>query len=274
MPGFAAGRIVDPSLLPGRYLIDYVAMATSTERRQRAKAKRARPARRDPSYAFGFLDETGTLGGLRDPFFALGLMRAPDPYHLQRPIQRLRDKHQFYDEIKWNKVSVKKLPLLMTLVDVFFGSDATLCAYVTDKQQHDVIARFGGQFRAYSCLSRQLVRASIRRGETLFLIADEYSTPPSETFEEDVRDHVNKKLRRSAVAGVCRMRSSGVDLLQLIDLLLGAIVYEYKSQMGIVGTASYKPKVQLLDYIKERAGAQTFVGGYRDERLNIADYHE
>jgi hypothetical protein len=248
-------------------------MATTGGRRQRERrstSSRKRPA----SYAFGFLDETGTLGGLRDPFFAVGLMRSPDPYHLQRPIQRLRDKHQFYDEIKWSKVSIKKLPLLTTLVDVFFGSDATLSAYITDKQQHDVISRFGGQFRAYSCLSRQLVRASIRRGETMFLIADEYSTPPNETFEEDVRDQVNKKLRRPAVAGVCRMRSNGVDLLQLIDLLLGAVVYEYKAKKGVVGTASYKPKVQLLDYIKERAGVQTFVGGYRDDRLNIADYHE
>jgi hypothetical protein len=145
--------------------------------------------RKAPSYAFGFLDETGTLGGLRDPFFAVGLMRASDPYDLQR---------------------------------------------------------------RYS----------------------EYSTPPNESFEEDVRDHVNKKLRRPAVAGVCRMRSSGVDLLQLIDLLLGAVVYEYKGEAGVVGTASYKPKVQLLNYIKEHAGVDTFVGGYRDDRLNIADYHE
>ncbi len=165
------------------------------------------------------------------------------------------------------------MPVLTTLVDVFFGSDATFSAFVTDKQKHDVISRFGDQFKAYACLSRLLVRASIKRGETMFLIADEYSTPPDETFEEDVRDHVNRKLRRPAVAGVCRMRSSGVDLLQLIDLLLGAVVYEYKAESGVVGLASYKPKVQLLDHIKEQAGVKTFVGGYRDDRLNIADYH-
>jgi hypothetical protein len=105
------------------------------------------------------------------------------------------------------------------------------------------------------------------------LIADEYSTPPRESFEEDVRDHVNKKLRRPAVAGVCRMRSSGIDLLQLIDLLLGAVVYEYKAQAGVVGMQNYKPKVKLLEYIKERAEVSTFIGGYRDGRLNIADYH-
>ena len=189
---------------------------------------------REPKYAFGFLDETGTLGGPRDPFFAVGLMRCRDPYELQRPIQRIRDKKHFYDEIKWSQVSAKKLPLLKTLVDVFFSCDATFTAFVTDKSKHDVITRFGGQFGAYEALSRQLVRASIKRGETMFLIADEYSTPPGQTFEENVRDYVNRKLRRQAVAGVCRMRSKGVDLLQLIDLILGAVVYEYKGKSGAV----------------------------------------
>lgn len=249
-------------------------MATSQQRQSGGRSQRQRRRQRGPAYAFGFLDETGTLGGLRDPYFAVGLMRAANPYELQRPIQRIRDKHQFYDEIKWSKVSVKKLPLLMALVDVFFGSDATLSAFVTDKQKHDVISRFGNQFRAYACLSRQLVRGSIRRGETIFLIADEYSTPPTESFEEDVRDHVNKRLRRPAVAGVCRMRSTGVDLLQLIDLLLGAIVYEYKAESGVVGMASYKPKVQLLEHIKDTAGVKSFVGGYRDGRLNVVDYQD
>ncbi len=106
----------------------------------------------------------------------------------------------------------------------------------------------------------------------MFVIADEYSTPPAETFEENVRDFVNRRLVRTAVAGVCRMRSSGVDLLQMIDLVLGAVVYEYKGERGVVDLASYKPKVQLLEHIKRRAGVATFVGGYRDERLNIAEY--
>jgi len=225
-------------------------------------------------YAFAFLDETGTLGGARDPFFAVGLLRCTDPYKLARPMQRIRDRQHFYDEIKWNKVSEKKLPLMIDLVNVFFSSDATLSAFVADKTKHDVIGRFGGQFKAYESLARQLVRGSIRRGETLWVIADEYSTPPGETFEENVRDYVNLKLRRTAVAGVCRMRSSGVDLLQLIDLILGAVVYEHKAKTGIVDLAAYKPKVKLLNHVKKRAGVKSFVGGYRDARLNIAEYSE
>ena len=108
----------------------------------------------------------------------------------------------------------------------------------------------------------------------MWVIADEYSTPPAETFEENVRDYVNRQLHRSAVAGVCRMRSSGIDLLQLIDLILGAVVYEYKKRTGVVSPSAYKPKAKLLAHLKKQAGARTFVGGYRDHRLNIVEYGE
>jgi hypothetical protein len=209
---------------------------------------------RTEKYAFAFLDETGTLGGPRDPYFAVGLLRSPEPYELLRPIQRIRDRQHFYDEIKWNRVSAKKLPLLIDLVNVFMSSNATFSAFVADKQKHDVIGRFGGPFKAYEALARQLVRGSIPRGEIIWVIADEYSTPPSETFEENVRDYINRGIRRQAVAGVCRMRSTGADLLQLIDLLLGAVVYEYKAESGVVAAAGYKPKTKLLNHLKERRG--------------------
>jgi hypothetical protein len=236
--------------------------------------RREKPnAGRDRStHGFGFLDETGTLGGERDPFFAVGLLHTPQPVEILRPIQRIRDGRQFYDEIKWNKVSAKNLPILTDLVDILLSRDATLHAFVADKRKHDVIGRFGGQFKAYEALARQLVHGSIRRGEIVWVIADEYSTPPHEKFEENVCDYVNGRLGRIAVAGVCRMRSTGADLLQMIDLLLGAIVYEYKADIGVVQLASYKPKVVLLDHFKNKAGVKTFLGGYRDDRLNVKVY--
>ena len=92
------------------------------------------------------------------------------------------------------------------------------------------------------------------------MIADEYSTPPAYTFEENVRDYVNRKLGRCAVAGVCRMRSDGVDLLQLIDLILGAVVYEYKAESGVTQMPQYKPKAKLLDHLKECAGVREIRG--------------
>jgi hypothetical protein len=234
---------------------------------------KARPPK--PNYAFGFLDETGALASSRDPFFAVGMLRCKEPYTLLRPIQRMRDRQGFYDEIKWNKVSAKNLPILRDLVNVFVGCrDATFSAFVVDKQEHDVIARFGGQFEAYDALARQLVLGSIKHGEVLWIIADEYSTPPTVTFEENVRDYVNRKAKPTKhggapVAGVCRMRSSGVDLLQIADLLLGASVYEHKHAHGLV---KFRPKLELLAHVKEQAGVPSFVGGYTDARFNITEY--
>ncbi len=230
---------------------------------------------RSPKYLFGFLDETGALASERDPFFAVGMLCCPEPYTLLRPIQRIRDRQGFYDEIKWNKVSAKKLPLLCDLIDVFMSSQARFSAFVVDKQKHDVISRFGGQFEAYDALARQLVLGSIRRGSVLWIIADEYSTPPGVRFEENVRDYVNRKAKHRVhgrpVAGVCRMRSSGVDVLQIADLLLGAAVYDFKRDQGLV---KYRAKLDLLEYIKERSGVHAFVGGHTDDRINVVQYRE
>jgi hypothetical protein len=234
-----------------------------------AKSRTSRSLAASP-HSFGFLDETGTLHAARDPFFAVGLLRCAEPYMLLRPLQRMRDREHFYDEIKWNKVSAKKMPILKAAIDVVFDCmDAAFSAFIVDKQKHDVIVRFGGQFEAYDALSRQLIKGSIRRGEVIWVIADEYSTPPTVLFEEHVRDCVNREFRRQAVAGVCRMRSSGVDLLQLADILLGAVVFDHKIAAGI---AHYKPKRELLEYMKYKAGVASFVGGYQDSKLNIREY--
>ena len=138
------------------------------------------------------------------------------------------------------------MPLLIALIDVFLASDATFSAFVADKRTHDVIGRFGGPFRAYEALARQLVQGSARRDEVIWVVADEYSTPPDEMFEENVRDWVNRRCHRGAVAGVCRMRSSGTDLLQLVDVLLGAVVYEHKGHGGLVPLDPARPISGIL----------------------------
>jgi hypothetical protein len=65
------------------------------------------------------------------------------------------------------------------------------------------------------------------------------------------------------------MRSSGIDVLQLADLLLGAAVYDCKYAQGLV---KYRAKLKMLAYIKQQTGVPTFVGGYTDERINVAEY--
>jgi len=162
-------------------------------------------------------------------------------------MQRIRDRQHFYDETKWNKVSEKKLPLMIDLVNVFLSSDATFTAFVADKTKHDVISRFGGPFKAMRRSPDSLSAPASAVARRCTSSPTSTARLPPRRSEENVRDYVNKKLNRPAVAGVCRMRSSGVDLLQLIDVLLGAVVYEYKAERGVVDLAKYKPKVKLCN---------------------------
>jgi len=104
------------------------------------------------------------------------------------------------------------------------------------------------------------------------ILADEYSTPPTVTFEESLQKDIEDRLRRRAVIGVCRMRSTGVDLLQVIDLLLGAVAYDYKRAAGLIPTSTKSPKPELLAHILGGFGITTFVGGARGTRLNVAEY--
>lgn len=104
------------------------------------------------------------------------------------------------------------------------------------------------------------------------ILADEYSTPISVTFEEDLQKQVEDSLRRRAIIGVCRMRSTGVDLFQVLDLLLGAVAYDYKLKAGLIPATGKSPKRELLAHILAGFAVPKFVAGVRGPRLNVAEY--
>ena len=218
------------------------------------------------------MDETGALNS--DRIFGVGIVKCPTPAIVQRPFQLMRDKYHFYGELKWNSLNRKSLlPLYQEAVDCFFGcSEAAFACFVADKDKSDPVARFGDHWRAYERLASQLIVGNVSVGEYVMILADEYSTPRGVTFEEDLQKHVEEVLKRRALVGVCRMRSTGVDLFQVLDLLLGAVAYDYKLSAGLIAAAGKSPKRDLLAHIKAKFAIKSYVGGVRGPRLNVAEY--
>ena len=219
-----------------------------------------------------FLDETGTLKS--DRIFAVGILKCPTPAAVQRPFNLMRDKRHFYEELKWHRLDRSGLlPTYQEAVDCFFRcSEATFACFVADRSSGDPVTRFGDHWRAYQRLAAQLIIGNLAPQEYATILADEYSTPAGVTFEEDLQKHVEDKLARRAIIGICRMRSTGVDLFQVLDLLLGAVAYEYRSALGLAGTNPKSPKRALLQYILSGFGVRSFLGGVRGARLNVAEY--
>lgn len=219
-----------------------------------------------------FMDETGALKS--DRIFAVGIVKCVTPAVVQRPFTLMRDRLHFYGELKWNSLNrAGLLPMYVEAVDCFFrSSDATFACFVADKTKSDPVARFGDHWKAYERLASQLIVGNIAPQEYVAILADEYSTPRGVTFEEDLQAHVEGVLKRRAIVGVCRMRSTGVDLFQVLDLLLGAVAYDYKMHAGLIPTAGKSPKRDLLKHILGSFAVTTFVGGVRGPRSNVAEY--
>jgi len=69
------------------------------------------------------------------------------------------------------------------------------------------------------------------------------------------------------LAGVCRFDSKSNDLLQLVDLLIGAVTYDIKFTKKLVDGARYK--LEIVDYLKSKLGAGTFIKGFKNHSFNI-----
>ena len=112
------------------------------------------------------------------------------------------------------------------------------------------------------------MESSIPQNEIIIVIADHVLTPRNVRFEVSVKKRINEKQNRLAVAGVCRINSKSNDLLQLTDLMIGAINYNLKSSLGMLGVGD-KNKIELANYFRENVGAPDFLNGHRSFGLNI-----
>lgn len=230
-----------------------------------------RPPPIDPRHptATAFLDETGIIS--QDRYFTVGLLILRDA-QLIREVQKFRDRHHWYGEIKWVDVTNGSYPLYAELLDTVVASNARFACFVSDRDIADPVKRFGGPWRAYERLSAQLVIGASRKGELISLMADNYSSPDKVHFERDVKRLVNDRLGELCIATCCRLDSASSDGLQMVDLLTGAVTFEFRQQAGLAGTTS--AKARLSKHLLGLYGVSSFVGQVRTRNLNIAIYRD
>jgi len=225
---------------------------------------------REHPAAVAFLDEAGTISV--DRFFAIGMLKLREPSIVLRELDRLRQKRRFFEELHWKELTGSNYAFYREALELVIGSDARFACFVADRHANDPVTRFGNQWTAYERLAEQLLVGNIRRPELVTVLADNYSTPKGVLFEQDVKKQVNRRLRRLAVPTVCRLDSRSTDGLQLVDLLLGAILFEFKQAVGDASSTSRKAR--LAGEVRALYGISSCVpqGCKRSPRLNVAVY--
>lgn len=220
---------------------------------------------------FCFLDETGSLSDFNDPFFTVGILKLSQPYYLASKIDYERRKRNFHDEMKFNKLSKNNLEFAKFAIGALFDVRSMhFCSYSVDKEGDYFKKEFSGDsWQAYEKLTLRLLKnAALAPKEILILIADYVPSPSGIRYEVNVKKEINNTLGRLALAGVCRFDSRSNDLLQLVDLAIGAISYDLKLSSGAIKEGS-KYKRRLSEFFKENLGVANFMNGFRNRNFNI-----
>ncbi len=219
---------------------------------------------------FCFLDESGALDPKSAPFFTIGLIKCSQPYYLYSRLNYERNKRNFYDEMKFNKLSKNNIDFNKFAIDAFLDTKSVwFYSYTVDKQGGYFQREFDGNpWSAYENISIRLAESALAPSEILMLLADHVTTPKVVCYEVNVKNKINQKANRLAMAGVCRFDSKGNDLIQVVDLFIGAINYDLKIATGMVAKGD-RYKKEFVRHIKDKLGVTNFTDGFRDKKFNI-----
>lgn len=219
---------------------------------------------------FCFLDESGTLDVKTQPYFTVGMIKCSQPYYLQQKIRYIREKNRFWWEMKFSDLNKVKIKTALEVLNTLFETRSIhFSSYTIDKRSSYFKNEFHDDpFVAYEQITKHLLEGNLRMNEVLIVLADNVVSPKRNRFEVNIKNHINNKFKRLAVAGVCRLDSRVNDLLQLTDLLIGSINYELLLKEKIINKPS-KFKGRFIEKFKLNLGVNSLTSDFRNYAFNI-----
>ena len=168
------------------------------------------------------------------------------PTHKKNPT----DNRTYY-EIKWNKVSKSQLPFYKELIDFFFDDDhlSFRILVVPDKSALDY-EKYGHThdtfyYKMYFSMLKVILNPEY--GHNIYIdIKDTKSREKVHKLEQVLRND-KYDYSKEIIKKVQQVRSHEVELIQLADLLTGAVSYINR------GLNTSVAKNELVEYIKHRS---------------------
>jgi len=183
-----------------------------------------------------YCDEASTTGARYMLIGGLWVPRQAEPA-VRSALSEVRTRHNLLAEMKWTKVSQTMLPAYKDLVDVFFnnGSLSFKCIVIdTHILDYETFHRGDKELGFYK-FYYQLVSRNLAPGNLYWLFTDERKNRKPYRLAV-LKLTVNRWWKRQAdiepLRNVEPRRSHDEDLIQLADILLGAIAYAWNQRRG------------------------------------------
>jgi hypothetical protein len=166
-------------------------------------------------------------------------------------------------ELKWTKVSNQKLTEYKALIDLFFSFSRAFYfkAIVVDTQEidHSRYNKNDAELGFYKLMYQFLLHSfgsELRHGDRCIIFLDQRTTSRYKlsTLCAVLNNGLRKKYRfpYGPVRNIQAVDSKDSDLVQVADILMGAIGYEMNG--AHTRTGAKRAKVFLAEYIAEKSG--------------------
>lgn len=203
-----------------------------------------------------YCDESCHLEHDHQKAMVLGAISGPAEHRasIGRAIKALKEKHNILSsrELKWAQVSPATLNFYCSLVDLFFDEPRLgfRAVVIPDKTRLDH-ARFNQTHDDfYYKMWWQLLTRLIDDQHRFRVFIDHKDTQGREKVAklQEVLCNTHYDFDRQRILSVEEVRSHDVILLQLADVLIGALSHLHR------GVAGSKAKSALIDHIRKRTG--------------------
>ncbi len=205
-----------------------------------------------------YCDESTHLENDEHPYMLLSYVSTPYnqlKMHNEH-IRELKRKHFFKGEIKWSALSKSQYPFYNDLIEYFFATDLEYRAIIIDKSKlkHDEFEQTHDDF--YDKMYFQLLSKKIHPNHfyNIYIdIKDDYSYLKARSLKKYLeRDYHN--IRNLQV-----VRSHECELLQLADVIMGAINYKIRNLNKVTS------KMKIIEKIEKASGKSLFRSTNADE---------
>lgn len=177
-----------------------------------------------------------------------------DKEQLFNRVKEIKLKHGFKPdfEIKWNKVSISKVAFYRELINFFFDTDKLnfRALVVADKSEleHEKFGHTHDTF--YYKMYFDMLKIIISPNASYYIYLDIKDTLGYEKVNrlQEVIGNNHYDFSKKIVKRIQEVRSDEVVLLQLTDLLIGALSYLFRE------LKSSSAKLELIELIKKRSG--------------------
>lgn len=187
-----------------------------------------------------------------------------------KDLRSIKEKHGLkpHCELKWNAVSPSKVAYYKEVVFYFFNNQKLHFRglIVPDKSllNHDEFNQTHDEF--YYKMYFRLLKTIISPGEFYEVYIDIKDTRSEQKVQKlkEVISNSNYDFDQSMISRIQQVDSSDVELVQLADLLIGAVIYH---QRGLVTSQA---KTQIIEQIKELSGYSLERSTlYKEDKFNL-----